>query len=327
MNPYVFCLGLNPAVQRTLVFDHVETGEVNRAVAQHVSAAGKSINTAAALERLGTHACVAAFNGGSGGRAVARLMREQGVGNGLTPIAGETRTCTTILDRRTGTVTELVEEGPAVTARERRAFVGAGVRRAAACRLLAISGTLPPGTPDAFYVPFVTAAARAGTPVVIDSHRAALLAVLPLRPLLAKLNVRELAHTFACRCATEKQILQSARRLLALGAQWALVTQGGRPAVLLGPAGGVWRLTPPVIQPLNPIGSGDCVTAGLIHAWLQGRCMPDAARAGIACGSANALTQIPADFVAADARRLYRLTRVQALAAAAGAGARGPRGA
>jgi 1-phosphofructokinase family hexose kinase len=306
----VFCLGLNPAVQRTLVFDAVTTGEVNRAVEQHVSAAGKSVNTAAALERLGTHACVAAFNGGMGGRVVADLLRAQGIENGLTPIAGETRTCVTMLDRRTGAVTELVEEGPAVTESERCAFVREGVRRAARCRLLAISGTLPPGTPDDFYVPFVEAATRAGRPVVIDSHRAALLSVLHARPLLAKLNVRELEHTFACRCATEAQLRRAAGRLLSGGAQWVLVTQGARPGLLLGPEGACWRLTPPSITPVNPIGSGDCVTAGVIHAWLGGRRMPDAARVGLACGSANALSLLPAAFRVADVRRLGRLTRV-----------------
>lgn len=313
MKPYVFCLGMNPAVQRTLLFNGVEAGEVNRAVGQHVSAAGKSINTAMALERLGTHACVAAFNGGLGGRVVSGLLRAQGVGHFMTPIKGETRTCITMLDRRTGVVTELVEEGSAVTAVEQRAFLRGGVRHAAACRLLALSGTLPPGMPDDFYVPFATAARHAGKPVVIDSHRAALLAVLPLRPLLAKLNVRELEATCACRCATEAQTLRAARRLLIGGAQWVLVTHGERPAMLLGPEAGVWRLTPPAITPVNPIGSGDCVTAGVVHAWLGGQSLPAAAHFGLACGSANALTCLPANFRATDVRQLRRLTRIEAI--------------
>lgn len=304
MKPYVFCLGLNPAVQRTLIFDRVEVGEVNRAVGQSVSAAGKSINTAAALERLGTHACAAAFQGGLGGRVVAGLLRAQGIGNGLTRIAGETRTCTTVLDRRTGAVTELVEEGAVATPAEQRAFVRRGIRHARDCRMLAISGTLPSAMPDDFYVQFAAAANGAGRPVVIDSHGAALRAVMPLRPLLAKLNVRELERTFACRCRTERQILRAARLLLSDGARWALVTQGALPALLLGDGGETWRLTPPAIALVNPIGSGDCVTAGVIHAWLDGRAMPAAARLGVACGSANALSPIPAEFCAANVRRL-----------------------
>jgi tagatose 6-phosphate kinase len=244
---------------------------------------------------------------------VTGLLRAQGIGLGLTPTAAETRACTTLLDRGAGEVTELIEEGPAVTPSERKAFVRSALRRVAACRALALCGNLPPGVEPGFYVSFADAARRAGRPVAIDCHRDALLAVLPQRPLLAKLNAHELGHTFARRCDSEEQVRNTARLLLDRGAQWVLVTRGGAPAILAGPDGASWRLTPPSIKPLNPIGSGDCVTAGILHAWLGGASMPEAARAGLACGTANALTAIPACFTLSDVRRMRRLTRLQEL--------------
>jgi len=313
MNSFVYCLGIHSAVQRTLVFNTFRRGEVNRAVARQLSGAGKSINTAAALERLGVRARAAAFNGGRDGRWMAAWLRTSGIRCCLTPMAGTIRTCTTILDRGAGTATELVEEGPAVTAAERRAFTRSGVRHAAACRLLAVSGTLPADFPVSFYRSFVNAATRAGRPAVIDSHGAALRAVLPLRPLLAKMNVRELAATYALPCNTEAQVCRLAGSVLDEGARWVLVTHGAAAAVLLGPEGSVWRLTPPAIDPMNPIGSGDCVTAGLIRGWLDGRSMPEAAVLGLACGTANALTPVPADFRVSDVRRLAGLIRVETI--------------
>jgi fructose-1-phosphate kinase PfkB-like protein len=64
----VLCLGLTPVLQRTLVFDRLETDEVNRVRQVVESAAGKALNTARALVTLGTPAQTAGFNGGDTGR-------------------------------------------------------------------------------------------------------------------------------------------------------------------------------------------------------------------------------------------------------------------
>ena len=47
------------------------------------------------------------------------------------------------------------------------------------------------------------------------------------------------------------------------------------------------------MKAINPIGSGDSLAAGLASAILRGQRMPDAAKLGIACGAANAMTPCP----------------------------------
>jgi len=309
MSDSVLCLGLTPAVQRTLVFKRFEPGEVNRAVESHQTSAGKAVNTAVALAALGTPACVTGFNGGASGRFLAACVRERGVRACFTAMPQPTRVCTTVMDAASGVITELVEEGPEPGEAARAAFAARNERLAARARLVAISGTLPPGTPDDFYVPFARRAAAAGVPVVIDSHREALLRVLPFQPLLAKLTVRELEKTFGSACGDEAAILLAAGRLRTAGAQWVFVTRGGRPALLLGGEGCVW-FDLPEIKVDNPIGSGDCTTAGFVHAWLDRRAPAmEAAVCGLGCGMANALTRVPARFDPAAAERLARQVR------------------
>jgi fructose-1-phosphate kinase PfkB-like protein len=155
-------------------------------------------------------------------------------------------------------------------------------------------------------VAFVRAAAAAGVPVVIDSQKAALVNVLFERPLLAKLTVRELEATLGEAMRSERQILRGLRDLLGMGAQNAFVTQGGKPAYLATPAR-AWRFAPPPLaRHVNPIGSGDCTTAGIAHALLSGKTMPDAVRYGLACGSANVESLTPADL---DPKRVAALAR------------------
>ncbi len=303
----VLCLGLTPVLQRTLVFDRLEVNEVNRACQVVESAAGKALNTARALVRLGTPAATAGFNGGESGRRVAAYLAAYGVETrALTPMKAPTRICSTLIDRAAGTVTELVEEAPAPEPSSVRRFQRENLKRLTGASLVAISGTLPPFAGDDFYVAFVREAASVGVPVVIDSHRAALINVLFERPLLAKLNVRELETTLGESLKTERQVLRGMRDLQGMGAQNVFLTQGGKASYLLT-SRGVWRFTPPPVrEPVNPIGSGDCTTAGVVHALLRGKRMPEAVAYGLACGSANVESLTPADL---DPKRVRSLVR------------------
>ena len=302
----VLCLGLTPAWQRTMLFNGFEIDEVNRARQVVETAAGKSVNTARALALLGTPALAAGFNGGVTGRALEAFLRACGVQSGLTPMKAATRICTTLIDRKDGTVTELVEEAPDPGRAAVARFVKANLKRTREASMLVISGTLPPFAGDDFYVAFAREAASAGVPVVIDSQKAALINVLFERPLLAKLTVRELEATLGEAMSGERQILRGMRDLLGMGAQNVLVTQGGKATYLLTPRR-AWRFTPPAVERhLNPIGSGDCTTAGLVHALLKGKSLRQAAPFGLACGSANVESLTPADL---DVKRVRALSR------------------
>ena len=309
----VLCLGLTPALQRTMLFGKLEVDEVNRARQVVESAAGKSLNTARALATLGTSAQTAGFNGGQTGRAIAAFLKAYGVTSALTPMTADTRICTTLIDQEAGTVTELVEEAPAPSAAAVARFVRENLRRTREASLLVISGTLPPFAGDDFYVGFVRAAAKAGVPVVIDSHKTALIDVLFERPLLAKLNVRELAVTLQEPMSSERRVLRGMRDLLGMGARNVFVTQGGKSSYLMT-SKKVWRFTPPTIERhVNPIGSGDCTTAGIVHALLKGRGLREAVCFGLACGSANVESLTPADLNLTRVRALGRCVKAEAV--------------
>ena len=303
----VVCLGLTPVLQRTLLFDGLELDAVNRARQVVESAAGKALNTGRVLVTLGTPAETAGFNGGETGRRVSAYLKAYGVETGaLTPMRASTRICTTLIDQASGTVTELVEEAPAPEQSAVRRFIRENLARTREGAMLVISGTLPPFAGDDFYVVFVQAAAAAGVPVVIDSHRTALINVLFERPLLAKLNVHELETTLQEPMNSERKILRGMRDLMGMGARNVFVTQGGKAAYLLTPKG-AWLFIPPEVrQHVNPIGSGDCTTAGIAHALLRGKRMADAIRYGLACGSANVESLTPADI---DLKRVDALAR------------------
>ena len=124
---------------------------------------------------------------------------------------------------------------------------------------------------------------------MIDTQGDVLREAVQEHPFLLKLNAEELAAT----CGTApSDVSCGISAIQKLGAQRVMVTQGGE-RVWLADETGIHEFKPPVIDPLNPIGSGDSVTAGLLFQLAQGASLRDAALYGIACGTANAMTPEP----------------------------------
>jgi tagatose 6-phosphate kinase len=261
---------------------------------------------------LGVRAVVVGFIGGHTGRLASADLQRHGVGCRFVRLPAPTRVCTTILDHATGEITELVAEAPTPSRAAWEQFHRKFRAQLPRARLLAIAGTLLPGAPATLYRDLARAAAAHGVPVLIDSQKAPLLHALSCRPLLAKLNVHELAATVAGSRRTPQSILAGTRRLLARGAQHVLVTLGARGAWLVS-GDETWHLQPPTVRTVNPIGSGDSVTAGIAVGLVTGQPVLEAVTLGIACGTANAMTLTPATFDPRIARELKRRVRREQL--------------
>ncbi len=296
----VLALGLTPALQKIHFFETFVPGEVNRASRIETHAGGKASNLAMALARLGDKAYAGGFNGGQAGRLAAADVAARDAIPAFTPIKAETRTCHSLVDLKARSVTELVEEFPPVTDADLARFTRKMLALLAKCDGLTISGTLPKTFPADAYVPFGTKATARGIPWLIDSQKAPLLSTLPCRPTLAKLNRFELGQTFGKPVRTEGACVRLLHKVTDAGASWALMTDGAAPALLVSSDGSLWKLSPERLAKkdlASPIGSGDCTAAGIIHGLVHGMEMPDAVAFGLACGTANARTYVPADFV------------------------------
>ena len=305
---HVLCVALTPAVQELYECPHLALGEVVRLPRPLVSAAGKGVNVARMTATLGSAVVLTGFIGGATGRFIEQSLRADGVRCRLTRVAPPSRVCRTLKNLVTGEVTELVEEGACPTAAQWRAFFRIYQTLLPKARLVVIAGTLMPGAPANVYQQLTRAAQAARVPVLIDSHRDPLRQTLAHRPLIAKANVAELEKTFGKPLRSETAILKTARKLIAAGAQWVVVTHGAKGAWLIG-KNEAWHYPAPQLKAVNPIGSGDAVSAGIAHALGLGRELPEAVRFGLACGAANVLTKAAGTIRVSDVRRLLVAVR------------------
>lgn len=303
MGRMILCIGTTPAAQRVMRFAKLERDAVNRASQTLDGIAGKSINVAKVLATLGAQALATGFVGGDFGREVLRSLETRGVETDFVQVSAATRQCITVLDDATKTVTELVQESQAVAPEDYQTLLSKIEVNLPRCRAVVMSGSLTPGGPQDFYKRIVQRAQARGILTVVDARGAPLLESLPERPGLVKPNRAELAGTVQRTLGSEAEVIDAMREVQRRGAAHVVVTGGTAPILALE-KDQAWRINPPVVPAVNPIGSGDAFTAGLIWRLVQGDSLGEACRWAAAAGAANALSQMPGELSLQDVRRL-----------------------
>jgi tagatose 6-phosphate kinase len=312
--PRLVFVAANASIDRLYEVDLLAVGSIHRPTAVVPRPGGKGLNAARAAAALGARVTAVGIVGGRSGDWIVERLAEIGVEASMLRSAGETRTCISILDRSTGSLTELYERGveiePAawealevIVARELdRGDVGA----------LAFSGSLPPGAPTDGYARIARLARARSVPVLADTYGPALADVLAERPAVVKVNAAEVGEAAGLSVVDAGSAVVAARVLRDRGAVAVVVTLGTAGAVAVSAAGEA-RLELPDVRGAYPVGSGDAFLAGLATALVGGAPLIDAARLGMAAGIANALLPGAGELDRTTAERLVGLVVVTPL--------------
>jgi 1-phosphofructokinase family hexose kinase len=286
----ILCVTLNPCLDKTLTTPEWEPGDSVRGLSVRNVVGGKGNNVARALKRLGRTARPVTFLGGSVGATCQTMLRED---DGLDPIVVETQAPTrvilTVLTRGTTDQTAFFDPDPEIRPQEADALV-ARVEEALAepgVEALTLSGSSPAPATHGLYSDLIGVARARRIPVFLDTYGPALEAIWGIWPTVIQLNRREAAGRLRKPSATDDDVLGLLHEWRRRGVTFGVVTDGPGP-VLIQHEGRRYRAEPPVIQVVNPIGSGDSLLAGLVDGFLAGRDPESIIRHAIACAAANA---------------------------------------
>ncbi|HLU47926.1 MAG TPA: PfkB family carbohydrate kinase [Planctomycetota bacterium] len=304
-------VGLTPAWQHILAFDEFRLDAVNRARESHWVASGKVLNVGIALHRLGGPSKTLALVGGSPLDPIEHEFDELGVPHRFVVSSTPTRVCTTILDFGGGRsskegsagagerhgprdgrlqMTELVENARPMGEGEYERFVDAYEEEARAASIVVLTGSLPAGTPPRLYRELLE---RTACPAILDARGEELALALELEPFLVKPNREELEKTIGREIRSDSDLRDGMRELHRLGAQWVVVSQGGGVLWVSSREGDTWRLRPPVVEAVNPIGCGDCLAAGIAWGVSRGLDVVEAVKRGIGAAVQNLQDLLP----------------------------------
>lgn len=287
----ILCVTLNPCLDKTLTVPPWGPGDLVRGTAMREVVGGKGNNVARALTRLGRRARPVTFLGGAVGSACEALLRDD---DGLDPLVVPSRAPTrVILTVRTGETAEqtaFFDPDPAITPDEAGRLLRA-VEDAmrAGIEALTLSGSSPSPATHELYSELIAMALARRVPVFLDTYGPALDAIWGFWPTVIQLNRREASAHARVSSLSDDDAAGLLEKWGRRGVACAVITDGPRPAhVLLG--GKRYRAIPPAIEAVNPIGSGDCLLAGLVDGWLHRFQPEELIRHALGCAVANAMT-------------------------------------
>lgn len=308
----ILCVNPNAAIDKTVVVHGFRLNAIQRPEWVRSSPGGKGCNVARALKRLGGEPVVTGWVGGHAGAFIEEGLKAEGIGTAFVHVPFESRTCLSIVDPHGPSLTELYERGEPVSEADVATLVEAYSQNIGSYEAVTLSGSLPPGAPPDLYATLIRAARAAGVRVLLDSSGVGLAQGLPARPDVVKPNVHEFEELTGATLRTPLEVADAAlewsarmglRMIVSMGAEGAVAVEDGR----------AWLVTPPAIELVSAVGSGDSLVAGSILGLTRGDALPMAVARGVAAGAANALSLGAAVFTLETYNDLHGRTTVRPL--------------
>ena len=288
----VLCVTLNPCLDKTLTVPAWKPGDNVRGTAIREVVGGKGNNVARALKGLGQSARPATFLGGStGSRCELLLKRDDGLEPLVIASSAETRTILTVRTGESAEQSAFFDPDPAISAHEADLMLEA-VRQeiqSGHAQALTLSGSSPSISTHRLYGDLIRLAKESGITVLLDTYGKAFTNLNAASPDVIQLNRKEVAGILGLQSddLSEPLIFDWLKGWVEKGTRLAVLTQGPED-VLAASIEGFWRVVPPKIQAVNPIGSGDCFLAGLTYASMRSESTPSQLKFALACAVANA---------------------------------------
>ena len=290
MKPKFVCIGLNPAVDRTIEAPGFAPGGVVRGRLVALEPAGKATNVARSLAALGHGVTLTGLLGEGELDYFTQSLHGTTVETRFVPVSGVTRQNVTIVDPGPpATETHITEAGFGVGSSDIDRLVSelTGLVEPEACVVL--SGSLPAGLTTRHFAEVLTACDSTGARLVIDTSGEPLRVATRHKPFLIKPNLEEGALLAGKPMGDLMDALSAADALLD-NAETVLLSLGAEGAVGLASAeGGTMALhardaKPPEVA--HTVGAGDALLAGFLAGRAEGEEMAGALRLAVACGSA-----------------------------------------
>lgn len=254
----------------------------------HLHPAGQGFWIARLLAQLGCRSVLCGPVGGEAGLVLRALIPKWQVQ--LAGVEMRSATPCTVDDRRSGDRVSIAQGArPMFHRHEVDELYGEVVRLALESDLCVITGGFPGDTfPLGVYERLGADLRRLGVATVGDLHGAELAAYLEDGHLdVLKVSDEDLVDDSAIADVSEASMVEWIRTVAKRSVSWVVVSRAEKGAIVAYD-NEIFRVVPPVLQVVDPRGSGDSMTAALAAARMRDL-KPDAAmRLGCAAGAANA---------------------------------------
>ncbi|MEO9477706.1 MAG: PfkB family carbohydrate kinase [Cyclobacteriaceae bacterium] len=275
----------NPAIDIYAWVDGFNVGVPNRISKEAKYPGGKGIHVAMALAELEIPVTVAGFWGGESGAWIKKTC------NAFYPkidfIGPElkewSRSCYTFKSKDDFDDTEILGTGPTVSEQDFGDLLNSINLALDSLDLMALCGSWPKGSPEDGYAQIVNLGKKKGVNSLVDCTGLQLKNALKNKPFGVHLNRKEITDFY-------KTDFDQAKANILQDCDIAAITDGAKGLYLLTGEKEYHALAK-VDRVISTIGSGDCLTAGVVAGYLKSLPPTEIARLGAACGAANCLRE------------------------------------
>jgi 1-phosphofructokinase family hexose kinase len=294
---YFLTVCLNPGLQKTLFFNSLNKGKVNRTEEYYLSASGKGINVSRTLKQLGQEVLHLTHAGGEFAGYLHEQTQKEKIIMITADSGSEIRICTTVIEKETQTTTEIVEESEPVDKKTESEIRRLFMENLDSAHTVIISGSKAPGYSNEIFPWMVKLAKENNRTVITDYRGRDLVNSLKYRPDIIKPNLDELRNTINIMPEYKNKNIKSVISEIAERYSTFPVITDGADEILYYKQGRTASFKPPEIRAVNTTGCGDSFTAGLALARFQGKSADDQVKEAVRCAALSAQTKLPGDIL------------------------------
>lgn len=282
----ILTVTMNPSIDVSYPLERLDLDTVNRITDVSKTAGGKGLNVSRVLSQLNAPLMATGVVGGHFGDYLTAQLDKDGISHHFSKINGETRSCIAILHE--GLQTEILESGPEVSKEEQVVFIENFEQLLEDTDFVTISGSLPKGIDTDFYSLLIEKATQADVKVLLDTSGDTLRTSIQsaFKPYLIKPNETEIADLLGKDLHSEEELIEALKDETFTGIEWIVVTLGADGA-LVKKGEDYYRVHIPVINVVNPVGSGDSTIAGLAYALSENKTSEEVMKTGMVTGMLN----------------------------------------
>lgn len=287
----VLTVTMNPSVDISYRLEAFKIDDINRVTQISKTAGGKGLNVARVLADLGDIPSATGFLGGSLGDFIRTELKTTGITDQFFQIDYESRNCIAVIHDG-GKQTEILESGPVIDPKDSLEFIEHYTSILKDIDIVTLSGSLPGGLANDYYVQLIHEANQLGKKVILDSSGDSLSAVLKSddKPFAIKPNKDELEQLFQKPIDDDDSIIDALRNEWFRGIECILVSKGSEGALVKW-GDSFYSVRIPRVEVMNPVGSGDATVAGLANALEQGLTPEECMKTAMTAGVLNAMNE------------------------------------
>ena len=269
---------------------------------------GGGINVARALKKLGEDAIAIFPSGGYTGKFFNHLMERENIRSKIIEIENETRENIIVLDQSINAQYRFGMPGSLLSEHEWKECLTA-VEEINDAAFIIASGSLPPGVPINIYAMLAELANKKGAKLIVDTSGEALKEAVQKGIYLLKPNLGELAFLAGVDELQPEDVVTVSKEIIERGMCEVVVISMGMAGATIVTKNFTEIITAPKVLRKSTVGAGDSMVAGIVFFLSNGKSLQEAAKFGVACGTAATMNPGTELCKKEDAFQLYEMMR------------------